>query len=137
MPSYVPLVPPSKRGGIAYRPSASAAQPAFDAPVRWTLRVLAWLALAVASYLAWHAVNQTAVAGCAIGSNEGCDIVLTSAWSKWLGIPVAVLGLVCYAALATLSVFLGLRSAPALRWITTAFVTLSIAAAGASLWLIG
>jgi len=61
--------------------------------------------------------------------------VLTSSWSKWLGIPVAVLGLACYAALATLSVLLGLRSVQANRWISTMFVMLSIAAAGVSLWL--
>src|SRR3954453_3042593 len=125
MSSFVPLVPQARHGGAR---SISCA-PTFSAPVRWTLAVLAWLAFGVASYLAWHAVNQTAVAGCVVGSNEGCDVVLTSAWSKWLGIPVAILGLACYATLATLSVLLGLHSANALQWITTAFVTLSIAAA--------
>jgi uncharacterized membrane protein/thiol-disulfide isomerase/thioredoxin len=99
--------------------------------------VLAWLAFGVASYLAWHAVAQTSVAGCTVGSNEGCDVVLSSSWSKWLGIPIAVLGLACYATLATLSVLLGLRSAPANRWISTAFLMLAIAAAGASLWFLG
>jgi uncharacterized membrane protein len=100
------------------------------------LAVLAWVAFGVASYLAWHAVAQTSVAGCTVGSHEGCDVVLSSSWSKWLGIPVAVLGLACYATLAALSVLLGLRSTWANRWISTAFVMLSIAAAGASLWFV-
>jgi uncharacterized membrane protein/protein-disulfide isomerase len=82
-------------------------------------------------------MTQTAVAGCSAGSHAGCDVVLTSSWSKWLGIPVAVLGLCCYATLATLSVFLGVRNTQANRWITTIFVMLAIAAASVSLWLVG
>jgi uncharacterized membrane protein/protein-disulfide isomerase len=131
MSSFVPLVPSARHS------SASWNSPAFNAPVRWTLRVLAWLAFGVASYLAWHSLTQTAVAGCTAGSHEGCDLVLTSSWSKWLEIPVAILGLACYSILATLSVFLGVRNATASRWVTTIFVMLSITAAGASIWLIG
>jgi uncharacterized membrane protein/protein-disulfide isomerase len=137
MPSFVPLVPQAKHGGAGFNSPGSGCAPAFDEPVRWALRVLAWLAFGVASYLAWHSVTQTAVAGCSVGSHEGCDAVLSSSYSKWLGIPVAVLGLGCYATLATLSVLLGLRNAQANRWISTVFVTLSVAAAGASLWFVG
>jgi uncharacterized membrane protein/thiol-disulfide isomerase/thioredoxin len=125
------------RGGPAYRGPASASQPVFSTPVCWTLRVLAWLAFAVASYLAWHAIQQTAVAGCTVGSNSGCDAVLTSSWSKWLGIPVSVVGLAGYATLATLSILLGAGDATMNKWITTAFVMLSVVAAGASLWFLG
>jgi uncharacterized membrane protein/protein-disulfide isomerase len=130
MSSFVPLVPRARQSGAS-------STPAFNAPVRWTLRVLAWLAFGIASYLAWSAMTQTAVAGCSAGSHAGCDLVLTSSWSKWLGIPVAILGLCCYATLATLSVFLGVRNTQANRWITTIFVMLAIAAASVSLWLIG
>ncbi len=136
MPSSVPLVPLPKRSGVDFKRSASAVDPVFSVPLRWTLRVLAWLAFGVASYLAWHAMNQTSVAGCGVGSKIGCDVVLSSSWSKWLGIPVAVLGLAVYSLLAALSVLLGLRSADVNRWITTAFVMLSIAAGAASLWFI-
>jgi uncharacterized membrane protein len=112
--------------------------PLFNTPVRWTLRVLAWLAFGVSAYLAWHAVNQSSVAGCGVGDHNACDLVLSSSWSKWLfDIPVAVLGLACYASLAGLSVLLGLRIPGASRWINTAFVMLSIIAAGASAWFIG
>src|SRR6476660_357576 len=137
MSSFVPLVPHAKQSGARSGSFGLACAPAFNMPVRWTLRVLAWLAFGVASYLAWSAVTQTSVAGCSAGSNAGCDLVLTSSWSKWLGIPVAVLGVGCYALLATLSVLLGLRSLQVNRWISTVFVMLSIAAAGVSLWFVG
>jgi uncharacterized membrane protein/protein-disulfide isomerase len=137
MPSFVPLVPPSKHSSTGPNSFGSTCAPAFNAPVRWTLRVLAWLAFGIASYLAWHAMTQTSVAGCSVGSNEGCDLVLSSSWSKWLGIPVAFLGLACYSTLAALSVLLGVRNSQANRWIATIFVMLSIAAAGVSMWFIG
>ncbi len=111
-------------------------RPIFSVPVRWTLRVLAWLAFGVAAYLAWHAVTGRSIAGCGVGSENGCDAVLSSGWSKWLGMPVAIAGLGCYATLAGLSVLLGLQSGRAGRWINTGFVLLSGVAAGASLWFI-
>ncbi|HJQ78546.1 MAG TPA: vitamin K epoxide reductase family protein, partial [Lacipirellulaceae bacterium] len=111
--------------------------PVFSTPLRWALRVLAWLAFGVSAYLAWHAVNQSSVAGCGIGDDNSCNIVLGSSWSKWFDVPVAVVGLACYATLAGLSVLLELRNATLGRWINTAFVMLSVLAAAASLWFIG
>lgn len=111
-------------------------QPTFNLPTRWILRVLSWLAFGLSAYLAWFAINNISVAGCGVGSHNGCDAVLNSAWSKWLGIPVAIPGLACYASLAGLSVLLGIQSSMS-RWITTAFLSLAILAAGASLWFIG
>lgn len=130
--SYIPLPGrgPSRAPGPLY-------QPAFSAPIRWTLAVLAWVAFGVAGYLAFNSVTGSSVAGCGVGASNGCDIVLSSSWSKWLGIPVAVLGLGCYASLASLAVLLGWRSPAANRWITTIFVLLSIVAALASIWFIG
>lgn len=101
------------------------------------LAVLAWIAFGVACYLAYVSVTGSSVAGCGMEGANGCDIVLTSSWSKWLGVPVAVLGLACYASLASLAVLLGWRSPTANRWITTAFVMLSVVAALASIWFIG
>jgi uncharacterized membrane protein/thiol-disulfide isomerase/thioredoxin len=132
--TFIPL--PGRPGSDPIR-SATATEQVFSTPVRWSLRVLAWLAFGVASYLAWHAVNQTSVAGCGVGTTNDCDVVLSSAWSKWLGIPVAVLGLACYAALAALSVLIGWTGSSAYRWIATVFVMLATLAAGASLWFIG
>jgi uncharacterized membrane protein len=136
MPQTVPHVLLPMRTSTGHT-SAAAVEPAFSTPVRWTLRVLSWLAFGVASYVAWHAMNQTAVAGCGVGSSSGCDVVLSSSWSKWLGIPVVFAGLACYSALAILSILLDLRNETANRAITTIFVMLSIVAAGASLWFIG
>jgi uncharacterized membrane protein len=110
-------------------------QTIFSRPVHWTLGVLSWLAFGIASYLAWHAITSASVAGCGVGSHNGCDVVLNSAWSKWLGIPVAVLGLACYATLAGLSVMLAIPSSMS-RWMATAFVLMATLAAGASLWFI-
>ncbi len=101
------------------------------------LALLAWVAFGVASYLAYVSVTGSSVAGCGVEGANGCDVVLTSSWSKWLGVPVAVLGLACYAVLASLAVLLGLRSPTANRWITTAFVMFSVVAALASIWFIG
>ncbi len=130
--SHIPL--PGR--GLVRKPCATV-RPAFSAPVRWTLVVLSWLAFGVAAYLAFHSVSGTSVAGCGVGNANGCDMVLSSSWSKWLGIPVAVLGLACYSALASLSLLLGLRNEAANHWITTLFVMLAVVAAGASLWFIG
>jgi uncharacterized membrane protein len=110
--------------------------PVFGTPWRWTLRVLAWLAFGVSAYLAWHAVNQSSVSGCGIAGANSCDVVLGSSWSKWLGAPVAVLGLACYSLLAALSVVLEWRNDRLGRWINTMFVALSILAACASIWFI-
>jgi uncharacterized membrane protein len=112
-------------------------RPVFGDATRWGLRVLAWTAFGVSAYLAWHAVGQTAVAGCEPGSGAGCDAVLNSPWAKWLGIPVAVVGLGCYAALAGLSVLLAIENSLVGRWIETAFLMLATVAAGASLWFLG
>jgi uncharacterized membrane protein len=110
--------------------------PVFGTPWRWALRVLAWLAFGVSAYLAWHAVNHSSVAGCGIGGENSCNVVLSSSWSKWLGVPVAVLGLACYSLLAALSVVLEWRNDQLGRWVNTAFAALSALAACASLWFI-
>ena len=132
MPPANALIPlPGRIGPAAPRPSF---QPAFSAPERWAILVLSWLAFFIAGYLAMKAVTGGSVAGCGVGSGAGCDVVLTSSWSKWLGIPVAVFGLAVYAALASLSPLLWWRNEMASRWITTAIVLLSVVAAGASAW---
>jgi uncharacterized membrane protein len=110
-------------------------QPIFSPPIRWTLGVLSWLAFGIAAYLAVTNFANSSVAGCVVGSHQGCDAVLNSAWSKWLGIPVALLGANCYAALAGLSLLLIVQPNQN-RWVTTAWILLATLAAGASLWFI-
>jgi uncharacterized membrane protein len=110
--------------------------PLFNAPIRWTLRALAWTAFATSAYLAWHAVNQTPIAGCGDVGQSGCAGVTSSSWSKWLGLPVAIAGLGCYATLAGLSVLLGNNHPRTSRWINTLFIMLAVAAAAASIWFL-
>jgi uncharacterized membrane protein len=81
-------------------------------------------------------VQETSVAACGAGDPKACDEVLSSSWSAWLGIPVAVAGLACYASLAGASVLIGMQRSPASRWIDTVFIMLATVAAGASLWFI-
>src|SRR4051794_20572145 len=105
-------------GQVASRSRSISAEPAFAAPIRWTLVVLAWIAFSVAGYLAFHSVTGTSVAGCGMGSANGCDVVLSSSWSKWLGVPVAVLGVGLFATLAPLGLVLGLGGGKANRWVS-------------------
>src|SRR4051812_37530165 len=60
------------------------------------MRVVAVAALLVAAYLAGIALSGSRVAGC--GPESGCDQVLQSRWSKWLGIPVSLPAIALYLA---------------------------------------
>lgn len=65
--------------------------------LRSLCRVLTLIALIIDLYLAFIAITGEAVVGC--GPNSGCDIVMQSKWSKFLGIPVSIFALVIYSAL--------------------------------------
>jgi len=54
--------------------------------------------MALAGYMAWTALGGNFVKGCSIGS--ACDIVLSSPWAKFLGMPTALWGFLAYAVLA-------------------------------------
>ncbi len=73
--------------------------------------------LALGGYLLTLSLTGGTAAGCGIDS--GCGSVLASAWSRWLGIPVAALALPLYALLFFLLAFPGaMRSLdPTGRWI--------------------
>ncbi|MCC7474990.1 MAG: thioredoxin domain-containing protein [Pirellulales bacterium] len=124
-------------GRAATRPPCAGAKPAFPAPVRWLLTLLAWAAFLVTGYLAYLSMTGGAIAGCGVGTENPCDAVLSSSWSKWLGLPVAIIGLCVYASLAVLGLFLGIRRDSANRTVTTAFVLLAVIAATASVWFVG
>jgi uncharacterized membrane protein/protein-disulfide isomerase len=93
----------------------------------------ALVALAASSYLTWASWQQSTIAGCTGGSLLDCDEVLTSSWSKWLGIPVSLLGALNYAAILALvwpAALLG-------GWALTLLLTLAMSAAGAAVWFVG
>jgi uncharacterized membrane protein len=96
--------------------------------------VLAWLAFGVASYVAFH--GQDVSASC-IGGGSDCNVVQSSSWSVWLGVPVAIAGLACYASLAGLSVMSGMTDTRFSRWVGTFLVMLSLIAAISGLWFAG
>lgn len=117
-------------------PSVSSPQPVLAAPFRWALRAVAWLAFGICAFLAWKAVSGSAVSACLANSGD-CDAVQGSSWAWWLGVPVAVIGLACYASLASLSVMTGLSGPTAVRWISTLLAGFSLTAALGGLWFTG
>lgn len=71
-----------------------------ETSARGGLVVVALLGLAVSSYLTWErAVHDNSSLTCVIGSGGGCVTVQQSEYAVFLGIPVAILGIVAYSAL--------------------------------------
>jgi uncharacterized membrane protein len=70
----------------------------------WLMRLLALAGLGVSAYLTWtHLAHQSV----ACGQSQDCDIVQQSVYSEIAGIPVALLGLLAYAALFVLTLLRG------------------------------
>jgi uncharacterized membrane protein/protein-disulfide isomerase len=84
--------------------------------------------------LLYTTLGHSTVAGCGGAGVVDCEAVFGTEWSKWLGLPVAVGGLACYASLLVLSLLTGWRQPTAARWIPTLLVMLAVTAAGAGLW---
>ncbi len=97
------------------------------------ITLLALLALGVSTYLTWATWQQSTIAGCSGGSMADCDEVLTSAGSKWLGIPVSLAGALTYVAILALIWPAVLRGG----WSMTALLALTMLAAGSGVWFIG
>lgn len=94
------------------------------------IRILANLGLVLGLYLA-TASGGDQVLGCGAGS--GCDAVLGSVWSRWLGVPVGWFAVVVYALVVGLSWRMhGLRSR---GW--SVLVVLGMLLIGAGLWFVG
>ncbi len=77
--------------------------------------VLAVCGIVISSVSLQHHYAKSKTAYCDIAENFSCDIVNRSAYSKILGIPVALIGMLGYAALAGLAtVYRGRRETPAM-----------------------
>ena len=126
--SQIPLLNPRLA-----RQRPSGAEPWMAAPLRYSIAVLALIAACVAARLTWETFGQGTLIGCSETDLIGCDQVLGSGWSKFLGMPVALGGLVCYTAIFVLSLLAGSRSDGA-RWVNTALVMLAALAVGAGAW---
>lgn len=76
--------------------------------IRWII-VLTLIGLVDALYLAYSALTHNPLA-CSITGLDGCNIVAASAYSRFLGIPLAVFGVVFYGAILITAVFTHLFS---------------------------
>lgn len=104
--------------------------------VRWTVCLLALVALALSTYLAWVSLQAgDATIGCGVLPQFDCDHVLTSRWSVWLGVPVSVPAVAVYATIFAASFSIGSGAPPRARRAALAVLTLLVLmAAGAALW---
>ncbi len=102
----------------------------------WAARVLALVAAALAGYLLWVSVHHGAtLAGCTDDGGFGCDAVLSSRWSSWLGLPVGLPAVIVY--LALFFALLGIGPLAAERTQHDAWrilIPLATLAAGAGSW---
>ena len=117
-------------------PSTSAELP--SARFVWSLRLICVAALGISSYLAWTAFGMGQVYGCSGGDLIDCDHVLTSHWSKVMGVPVSVPAAGLYASLIALLAFARQDGPNRLRQLVWGGMTLGSVMAGlAALWFIG
>lgn len=103
----------------------------------WTLRLAALGATVVSAYLGWVTATSGTVAGCGSDGVFDCSHVMTSRWSKVLGISVSVPSLLLYAAVLTLLTVPRHVSErfDSLRWPAITFAAFS--AGFAALWFVG
>jgi uncharacterized membrane protein/protein-disulfide isomerase len=108
-------------------------------PVTLVLAMCISVAIGTSSYLLWTHVTASPIAGC--GSGGGwidCEGVASSRWSVWFGVPVSLLALATYLAMAlALFVASSHRFGRLVREIAWTGVTAAVFAAGMSaIWFI-
>lgn len=87
------------------------ATPLFSRRILSLISVLALGGALVSSVSLYHHYGTSATSYCDIGENFNCDIVNRSAYSTVFGIPVAMIGIIGYLAVLTLTTLY--RSSPA------------------------
>lgn len=97
------------------------------------ITLAALVAVGVSAYLAWESLAGAEVASCGAEGFD-CQSVLASSWSRWLGLPVALLGGVVYLAIA--AVVWPAANAPR-GMAMNLLAALSLMAIGAALWFVG
>src|SRR3974377_881275 len=85
----------------------------------WPLFALAAAGLLLTGYLTWTAFAGMNVKGCAVGA--GCDVVLTSKWSRLFGLPTSFWGLLTYLTLLASTFMPRPNSRWRFEWIVAAF----------------
>jgi uncharacterized membrane protein len=100
---------------------------------RQTIAVLALLGVFVSLYLWLHRIGMIGTLTC--GTGGGCEVVQTSSYAVFLGLPVALHGVIGYAVLLALSLAgLHPRLVPA-RALTLALLVLATGGLGFTLYL--
>ncbi|HQX49441.1 MAG TPA: vitamin K epoxide reductase family protein [Planctomycetaceae bacterium] len=103
----------------------------------WFLRLICTVALGISVYLAWTAFSIGEVFGCSGGDVFDCGHVLTSHWSKVIGIPVSIPAAGVYASLLALLAFARSSGPQQLRQMVWGGMTIGGVMAGLSaLWFI-
>ncbi len=89
----------SHRQRLSHAPPARALTP--NSPLRLVLLALTVFGIALTTYLSYTALFETHPAFC--GEGSGCDLVQSSRWATFLGMPTATWGLFTYLMLAALA----------------------------------
>ncbi len=95
--------------------------------------VLAFIAFGLSAYLTWVTWQADTVIGCTGNSAVNCDAVLGSYWSKWLGLPVSLFGVMTY---ATILAFLWPAAKKPFTSAGSCLLALSLLAAGSAVWFV-
>lgn len=98
------------------------------------LPVLAAVPGLLSAYLLWLVITGESAAGC--GFESSCQSVLSSRWSRWLGLPVGALALPVYLGIIFGLIALRRGLAEASRLLSGGLVAASVAILGAGAWFI-
>jgi uncharacterized membrane protein/protein-disulfide isomerase len=104
----------------------------------WGVRAAAGLAVLLSLYLAYATwFTDGTVAGCGDEYSAGCQTVLNSRWSRWLGLPMGFWSLLLYAGLLT-ATFYTEKPMPdeKRRWAWLGLTAGALLAAGGAMWFI-
>ena len=108
--------------------------PATDPTLRGIAAALLMVAVGMSVFILQQTLAGGAIAGC--GSGSGCETILGSRWSHWLGIPVAGLSLLVYVGLLAVTVLVDAGTSPAARGRAAGVATaLGVAAVGPAAWV--
>jgi len=85
----------------------------------WALLAIAIVGMLLTGYLTYTSLIGASVRGCSAGG--GCDVVLTSHWSKIFGLPTALWGFLAYAGLGGIAFIRRADTHWRYAWIAAAF----------------
>jgi len=103
--------------------------------VLFLARGLALVALGTAGLLSWMSLRGSSIPGCSLIAYGDCQHVLSSEWSRWLGMPVSIWAALIYGGIFGLSWWIGPRTDRQTQTrVWAVLVPLLVIAGGAALW---